>query len=107
MSHPAGSLTSVTGNRRSSTKALRAKMGRSLRSERCGYHDDVSMGTGTYNNRLLLRPQVQIDPSGLFIATSCSDKNIGIFDLYSGECVATMFGHSGQSPSVTDTINDR
>ena len=42
-------------------------------------------------------PQVQIDPSGLYIATSCSDKNISIFDFYSGECVATMFGHSGQN----------
>lgn len=45
---------------------------------------------------LLCAPQVQIDPSGLYIATSCSDKNISIFDFYSGECVATMFGHSGQ-----------
>lgn len=43
-----------------------------------------------------LPPQVQIDPSGLYIATSCSDKNISIFDFYSGECVATMFGHSGR-----------
>nr|XP_020476980.1 mitogen-activated protein kinase-binding protein 1 isoform X3 [Monopterus albus] len=38
--------------------------------------------------------KVQIDPSGLYIATSCSDKSISIFDFYSGECVATMFGHS-------------
>uniref|UniRef100_A0A8P4GRN1 Mitogen-activated protein kinase binding protein 1 n=1 Tax=Dicentrarchus labrax TaxID=13489 RepID=A0A8P4GRN1_DICLA len=38
--------------------------------------------------------KVQIDPSGLYIAASCSDKNISIFDFYSGECVATMFGHS-------------
>ncbi|XP_043554434.1 mitogen-activated protein kinase-binding protein 1 [Chiloscyllium plagiosum] len=38
--------------------------------------------------------KVQIDPSGLFIATSCSDKNLSIFDFYTGECVATMFGHS-------------
>ncbi|XP_037097769.1 mitogen-activated protein kinase-binding protein 1 isoform X2 [Syngnathus acus] len=38
--------------------------------------------------------KVQIDPSGLYIATSCSDKSINIFDFYSGECVATMFGHS-------------
>ncbi|KAI4792109.1 hypothetical protein KUCAC02_033606, partial [Chaenocephalus aceratus] len=37
---------------------------------------------------------IKIDPSGLYIATSCSDKNISIFDFYSGECVATMFGHS-------------
>lgn len=39
--------------------------------------------------------QVQIDPSGQYVATSCSDKNISIFDFYTGECVATMFGHSG------------
>eukprot|EP00061_Rhincodon_typus_P006706 g27643.t1 len=38
--------------------------------------------------------KVQIDPSGFFIATSCSDKNLSIFDFYSGECIATMFGHS-------------
>lgn len=42
-------------------------------------------------------PQVQTDPSGLYVATSCSDKNISIFDFYSGECVATMFGHSGKT----------
>lgn len=40
--------------------------------------------------------QVQMDPSGLYIATSCSDKNLSIFDFYSGECVATMYGHSGK-----------
>uniref|UniRef100_UPI00358FC1D3 mitogen-activated protein kinase-binding protein 1-like isoform X3 n=1 Tax=Myxine glutinosa TaxID=7769 RepID=UPI00358FC1D3 len=38
--------------------------------------------------------KVQIDPSGLFVATSCSDKNLCINDLYTGECMATMFGHS-------------
>ncbi|KAM6915111.1 mitogen-activated protein kinase-binding protein 1-like [Xenentodon cancila] len=41
---------------------------------------------------ILLR--VQIDPSGQYVATSCSDKNISILDFYTGECVATMFGHS-------------
>lgn len=41
-------------------------------------------------------PQVQTDPSGIYIATSCSDKNLSIFDFSSGECVATMFGHSGE-----------
>uniref|UniRef100_A0AAX7VL44 MABP1/WDR62 second WD40 domain-containing protein n=1 Tax=Astatotilapia calliptera TaxID=8154 RepID=A0AAX7VL44_ASTCA len=38
--------------------------------------------------------RVQIDPSGQYVATSCSDKTISIFDFYTGECVATMFGHS-------------
>lgn len=27
------------------------------------------------------------DPSGIYIATSCSDKNLSIFDFSSGECV--------------------
>lgn len=45
--------------------------------------------------------QVQTDPSGIYIATSCSDKNLSIFDFSSGECVATMFGHSGEcSPNT-------
>ena len=39
--------------------------------------------------------QVQLDPSGQYVATSSSDKNISIFDFDSGECVATMDGHSG------------
>lgn len=45
----------------------------------------------------LLSSQVQLDPSGQYVATSCSDKNISIFEFNSGECVATMFGHSGNS----------
>lgn len=39
--------------------------------------------------------QVQLDPSGMFLATSCSDKSICVFDYETGECVATLFGHSG------------
>uniref|UniRef100_A0A8C3CNQ8 WD repeat domain 62 n=1 Tax=Cairina moschata TaxID=8855 RepID=A0A8C3CNQ8_CAIMO len=38
--------------------------------------------------------KVQLDPSGTFLATSCSDKSISIIDFRSGECVAKMFGHS-------------
>ncbi|MEJ1286893.1 hypothetical protein NN561_017906 [Cricetulus griseus] len=37
---------------------------------------------------------VHVDPSGTFLATSCSDKSISVIDFYSGECVAKMFGHS-------------
>ncbi|KAF3702668.1 Mitogen-activated protein kinase-binding protein 1 [Channa argus] len=48
----------------------------------------------TYRLPLYLVWQVQIDPSGQYVATSCSDKNISIVDFYTGECVATMFGHS-------------
>ncbi|KAM8793965.1 WD repeat-containing protein 62 [Eudromia elegans] len=38
--------------------------------------------------------KVQLDPSGTFLATSCSDKSISVLDFHSGECVAKMFGHS-------------
>ncbi|KAM4019570.1 WD repeat-containing protein 62-like [Anomaloglossus baeobatrachus] len=38
--------------------------------------------------------KVQMDPSGRFFATSCSNKNISIFDLQTGECVAVVYGHS-------------
>ncbi|XP_071078858.1 mitogen-activated protein kinase-binding protein 1-like [Haliotis cracherodii] len=41
---------------------------------------------------VLLR--IQLDPSGCYAATSCTDKNICIVDFYSGELVATMYGHS-------------
>lgn len=49
---------------------------------------------------LALFPQVQLDPSGTFLATSCSDKSISIIDFRSGECVAKMFGHSGLFPGA-------
>ncbi|XP_036877330.2 WD repeat-containing protein 62 isoform X1 [Manis javanica] len=38
--------------------------------------------------------KVHVDPSGTFLATSCSDKSISVIDFYSGDCVAKMFGHS-------------
>lgn len=41
--------------------------------------------------------KVELDPSGMYAATSCSDKTLAIFDFYSGACMATMMGHSGKS----------
>ena len=38
--------------------------------------------------------KVQLDPSGAYVATSCSDKNLALYEFFSGECMATMFGHS-------------
>lgn len=38
--------------------------------------------------------QVVLDQSGIYAATSCTDKSMCIYDYYSGECMATMFGHS-------------
>ncbi|KRX93943.1 Mitogen-activated protein kinase-binding protein 1 [Trichinella pseudospiralis] len=39
--------------------------------------------------------KIELDPSGTFVATCCSDKTICIFDtLNGGECVAAVHGHS-------------
>ena len=35
-----------------------------------------------------------MDSSGIYAATSCTDKTLCVYDYYSGECMATMFGHS-------------
>lgn len=48
-----------------------------------------------------------MDPSGMYVATSCSDKNINIFDFYTGECVATMFGHSGMNTLLLQLIRSQ
>ena len=39
--------------------------------------------------------QAALDPSGCFVATSSSDKSLCIFDFYSGENIAKLYGHSG------------
>lgn len=38
--------------------------------------------------------QVSLDSSGIYVATSCTDKTLSVYDYYSGECMATMLGHS-------------
>ncbi|XP_075219511.1 WD repeat domain 62 isoform X2 [Lycorma delicatula] len=38
--------------------------------------------------------KVSLDPSGILVASSCTDKTLCIYDYYSGECLATMLGHS-------------
>lgn len=38
--------------------------------------------------------QVVLDPSGIFVATSCTDKTLCLYDYYSGDCKSSMTGHS-------------
>ena len=38
--------------------------------------------------------KVQLDPSGAYVATSCSNKTLAIMDFFTGECMSTMIGHS-------------
>uniref|UniRef100_A0A3P8UIG2 Mitogen-activated protein kinase-binding protein 1-like n=1 Tax=Cynoglossus semilaevis TaxID=244447 RepID=A0A3P8UIG2_CYNSE len=56
-----------------------------------GKQKKVYKGSVSEDGSLL---RVEIDPSGQYVATSCSDKSISIFDFYTGECIATMIGHS-------------
>lgn len=44
--------------------------------------------------------RVELDPSGRYAATSCSDKNLSVYDFFAGELVASMFGHSEISPGI-------
>ncbi len=37
-----------------------------------------------------------MDPSGLLIATSSSDKMVCVFEFSNGECIAKLHGHSGK-----------
>ena len=40
--------------------------------------------------------KVTLDPSGLYAAASIADKTVLIFDIYTGECVGKLSGHSGE-----------
>lgn len=44
--------------------------------------------------------RVELDPSGRYAATSCSDKNLSVYDFFAGELVASMSGHSEISPGI-------
>ena len=35
-----------------------------------------------------------LDRSGVYAATSCTDKSLSVYDYTTGECMATMVGHS-------------
>ena len=35
-----------------------------------------------------------LDPSGTYLATTCTDKHVCIMDFCTGELLATMYGHS-------------
>jgi WD40 repeat protein len=50
------------------------------------------------NDGTLLR--LELDPSNNYAATSSSDKSLSVYDFFSGECIATMFGHSEISTGI-------
>lgn len=38
--------------------------------------------------------KLTLDLSGIYVATSCTDKTLSVYDYYSNECMARMYGHS-------------
>ncbi|XP_066991483.1 mitogen-activated protein kinase-binding protein 1 [Anabrus simplex] len=56
-----------------------------------GKHSKTFKGSVGEDGSLI---KVVLDNSGIYAATSCTDKTLCIYDYYSGECMATMFGHS-------------
>ncbi|XP_035215773.1 mitogen-activated protein kinase-binding protein 1-like isoform X2 [Stegodyphus dumicola] len=51
--------------------------------------------------------KVVLDNSGTYLATSCTDKSLYLYDYNSGECLATMFGHSELVTGLKFTNNGR
>ncbi|XP_066252026.1 uncharacterized protein Wdr62 isoform X1 [Euwallacea similis] len=51
--------------------------------------------------------KVVLDRSGIYLATSCTDKSLSVYDYYSGECMATMCGHSELATGLRFTTDCR
>ncbi|XP_017798430.1 PREDICTED: LOW QUALITY PROTEIN: uncharacterized protein LOC108579411 [Habropoda laboriosa] len=56
-----------------------------------GKHSKTFKGSVGEDGSLI---KVVLDASGIYVATSCTDKTLCVYDYYSGECMATMLGHS-------------
>ena len=52
----------------------------------------------TSNEGTLLR--LELDPSSNYVATSSSDKSMSMYDFFSGECIASIYGHSEISTGI-------
>ncbi|KMQ93819.1 mitogen-activated protein kinase-binding protein 1 [Lasius niger] len=56
-----------------------------------GKHNKTFKGSVSDDGSLI---KVVLDASGIYVATSCTDKTLCVYDYYSSECMATMVGHS-------------
>ena len=56
--------------------------------------------TITVSNCSMYAMQVVLDRSGIYCATSCTDKTLAIYDYHTGELMATMAGIADISYSV-------
>jgi len=44
--------------------------------------------------------RLELDPSSDYVATSSSDKTMNMYEFFSGECFASMYGHSEISTGI-------
>ncbi|XP_059095788.1 mitogen-activated protein kinase-binding protein 1-like isoform X3 [Tigriopus californicus] len=56
-----------------------------------GKHTRTFKGSVSEDGTLI---KVTLDRSGVYAATSCTDKTLAVYDYQTGECMATMYGHS-------------
>ncbi|XP_031332031.1 uncharacterized protein LOC116162536 isoform X2 [Photinus pyralis] len=56
-----------------------------------GKHTKIFKGSTGDDGTLI---KISLDRSGIYLATSCTDKSLSVYDYYTGECMATMCGHS-------------
>jgi WD40 repeat protein len=56
-----------------------------------GKHTKTFKGSHSDEGSLI---KLTLDISGIYIATSCTDKTLSVYDYYSNECMARMYGHS-------------
>ncbi|XP_037079636.1 mitogen-activated protein kinase-binding protein 1-like [Pollicipes pollicipes] len=56
-----------------------------------GKHSKTFKGSIADDGTLI---KLSMDQSGIYVATSCTDKTLYVYDYYSGDCMASMFGHS-------------
>ena len=54
-------------------------------------HTKTFKGSASEDGTLI---KVVLDRSGIYLATSCTDKTLAIYDYHTGECMASMAGHS-------------
>jgi WD40 repeat protein len=71
---------------------------------RSGKQQKCYSGTPSSDGTLL---RLELDPSDRYVATSSSDKTLNIYDYFSGECAATMFGHSEISTGIKFLDNQK
>ncbi|XP_046383453.1 mitogen-activated protein kinase-binding protein 1 isoform X1 [Ischnura elegans] len=69
-----------------------------------GKHSKTFKGSVGEDGSLI---KVVLDASGIYAATSSTDKTLSIYDYYSGECMATMWGHSELATGLRFTNDGR